>query len=167
MSSGMWHFVMGWAVSDVLKNRVAFIFRAKHPFFLYFLSLKRHKGRAAWCGITSHRLVFITFILHEPGCVEAINRLLNTALALVEKQNLLQTWHVMFKCGHTRILIFLVELNSRYISIQLSACLWDVGFRYSKMWLYVARLFPGILNRATSCLHVVSKCGWQVLRNLL
>lgn len=33
-----------------------------------------------------------TFILHEPECVEAINRLLNTVLALVEKRNLLQTY---------------------------------------------------------------------------
>lgn len=33
-----------------------------------------------------------TFILHKLGCVEAINRLLNTAVALVGKRNLLQTY---------------------------------------------------------------------------
>jgi hypothetical protein len=119
-----------------------------------------------WCYIPQtclHR-----FILHEPGCVEAINRLLNTALALVEKRNLLQTYGMwclnVVICAFS---FFLVELNSRYISIQLSACPWAVGFRYAKMWLCVARVFPGILKQATWCLHVVSKCGWQVLHNLL
>ena len=164
----MWH-VMGWAVSDVSKNHYPFIFRAKRPFFLYFLTLKRHKDLLHDVVLHPTDLSWYIHFAWTRMCRSNKSPVIYCSSTCGITKLATNILYVMFKCGHMCIFIFFkVELNSQYIGIRLSACPWGVGFRYlSVMWLCVARLFPGILKQATWCLHVVSKCRWQVLHNLL
>ena len=108
-----------------------------------------------------------TFILHKPECVETINRLLNTALALVEKRNLLQTYGMW--CLSAVICAFSFFCFFSWIKFSVyerSVKCMSLGCRIQvfKDVTVLLGLFAGILKQATWCLHV-SKCGWQVLRN--